>query len=62
MVNDFQTEQALEGLRSMHQTVEKLRSQLKDLEIDSYEVSRNIRGDKDALPQHTTDAVSGKFR
>ena len=61
MADDFQAEQALERLRSMHQTIEKLRSQLKDLELDSYEVARSIRGDNDAPPAHTADGDSRNF-
>jgi hypothetical protein len=61
MADDFQADRALERLRSMHQTVEKLRSQLKDLELESYGVARSIRGDRDALPAHGADGLSSKF-
>jgi hypothetical protein len=61
MADDFQADLALERLRSMHQTVEDLRVRLKDLELQSYGVARNIRGDKDAPPTQTPDVVAGNI-
>jgi hypothetical protein len=36
MVEDFKTDQELARLESMHERVQKLRSRLKDLELDTY--------------------------
>ena len=60
MADDTHADQALERLRSMHQTVEKLRSQLRDLELGSYEVARAIRGDKDSGDPDTAKTVLRK--
>jgi hypothetical protein len=36
MVDDFETDLELERLNSMHERVRRLRSQLKNLELDTY--------------------------
>ncbi len=61
MGDDIRVDQELERLRSMHKTVEKLRSQLKDLELDSYSVARNVQGHDQLDGLQDCDGVSNKY-
>ena len=61
MGDEFTPEQEMERLRSMHQTVEKLRSQLRDIELDWYSVSQNLRRKPWSETSYDGDAPSNKY-
>lgn len=61
MDNKFKPDEELNRLQSMHETVERLRSKLKDIKLDTYSITKTAE-EENIQALKAKDAASKKYR